>query len=246
MTTAAQLGLDILGEQASRLGLDLSGEQLDRFAEYQWLLAEGNQRANLTAVTDPEAVQVRHFLDSLTAVLAFDDWRNGRRVIDLGTGAGFPGVPLKIVFPDIRLTLVESVSKKTSFLGTLVEGLGLDDVDVVTARVEEVARTEEYRGQFDVALARGVAALPVLIEYSLPLCKGHGTLVAWKGKDGPREVQASNNALSELGGRVARVLSMNDLSPPLPRDRWLITVEKVRRTPGRYPRRVGVPAKQPL
>ena len=246
MTTAAQLGLEILGEQASRLGLDLSGEQLDRFAEYQRLLAEGNQRANLTAVTDPEAIQVRHFFDSLTAVLAFDDWRDGRRVIDLGTGAGFPGVPLKIVFPGIRLALVESVSKKTSFLGTLVEGLGLDDVDVVTARVEEVARTEEYRGQFDVALARGVAALPVLIEYSLPLCKGNGMLVAWKGKDGPKEVRASNNALSELGGRVARVLSMNDLSPPLPQDRWLITVEKVRRTPGKYPRRVGVPAKRPL
>ena len=246
MTTAAQLGLEILGEQASRLGLDLSGEQLAKFAEYQRLLSEGNQRANLTAITDPEAIQVRHFFDSLTAVLAFDDWGDGRRVIDLGAGAGFPGVPLKIVFPGIRLTLVESVSKKTAFLGTLVEGLALDDVDVVTARVEEVARMEGYRGRFDVALARGVAALPVLVEYALPLCKGHGVLVAWKGKDGPKEVQAANNALSELGGRVAGVLSMNGLSPPLPQDRWLISIEKVRRTPGKYPRRVGVPAKQPL
>ncbi|MDE2788482.1 MAG: 16S rRNA (guanine(527)-N(7))-methyltransferase RsmG [Chloroflexota bacterium] len=246
MTTASGLGMAILSEQAPRLALDLSHEQLAQFAEYQRLLSEGNRRANLTAITEPEAVQVRHFFDSLTAVLAVNEWRDGLRVIDLGTGAGFPGAPLKIVFPGIHLTLVESTAKKTAFLDTLVASLGLDNVDVVTARVEELARTEGYRGQFDVALARGVAPMSVLVEYALPLCKGHGTLVAWKGKDGPAETQAANNALSELGGRVVGALSMNELSPPLPPNRWLITVEKVRRTPGKYPRRVGVPAKQPL
>ena len=246
MTTAAELGMEILNEQAARLGLDLSANQLAQFAQYQRLLAEANQRANLTAITDPEAVQVRHFFDSLTAVKAVDDWRDGLRLVDLGAGAGFPGVPLKIVFPGIRLTLVESTAKKTAFLHTLATGLGLDDVDIVTMRAEDLARTEGYRGQFDVALARGVASMAVLVEYALPLCKGHGTLVAWKGRDGPAEAQSATNALSELGGKITGAVSMNDLSPPLPPDRWLITVEKVRRTPGKYPRRVGVPAKQPL
>ena len=246
MTTAATLGMQVLSEQAERLGLHLSGYQLAQFAEYTRLLAEGNRRANLTSITDPAEVQVRHHLDSLTAVLAIPEWRDGLRVVDLGAGAGFPGVPLKIAFPGIRLTLVESVGKKTAFLRDAVEQLGIADVEVLTARAEELARVEGYRGQFDVALARGVGAMPVLIEYALPLCKGHGLLLAWKGKDGPAEARSSTNALAELGGKITEMYPLNSLSPPLPPDRWLIGVEKIRRTPGRYPRRVGIPAKQPL
>ncbi len=235
-----------LSQHAKRLGVCLSHDQLDLFSHYTRLLAEGNRRANLTAITDPAEVQVRHYLDSLTAVLVNTEWKDRLRVIDLGAGAGFPGVPLKIAFPGIALTLVESVGKKTAFLRDLVEKLGLPDVEVLTTRAEELARVEGYRGQFDVALARGVGALPVLIEYALPLCKGHGKLLAWKGKDGPAEARASANALAELGGNITQMYPVTTVSPPLPPDRWLICVQKIRRTPGRYPRRVGIPAKQPL
>ena len=236
----------LLHQQAKRLGVSLSGDQLAQFAEYTRLLSEGNRRANLTAITDPEQVQIRHYLDSLTAVLAISQWPDGACVVDIGAGAGFPGIPLKIAFPGIRLTLVESTRKKTAFLEELVSELGLDDVEVLTIRAEELGRTEGYRGQFDVALARGVASLSALVEYALPLCKGHGHLLAWKGSDGPVEAKVAVNALNELGGKIAGLHSVNELSPPLPADRWIIAVEKVRRTPGRYPRRVGVPAKQPL
>ena len=238
--------MESLLHHAKQLGVCLSRDQLDLFSHYTRLLAEGNRRANLTAITDPTEVQVRHYLDSLTAVLVNTEWKDNLRVIDLGAGAGFPGVPLKIAFPGIRLTLVESVGKKTAFLRELVERLGLPDVEALTTRAEELARVEGYRGQFDLALARGVAALPVLIEYALPLCKGHGKLLAWKGKDGPAEARASAKALAELGGKIAEMCPVTALSPPLPPDRWLICVQKIRRTPGRYPRRVGVPAKQPL
>ena len=237
---------DLLSEHAPRLGLHLSDKQLAQFAAYTRLLIAGNRRANLTSITDPPAVSVRHYLDSLTAVLALPHWPDGMRVVDLGAGAGFPGVPLKIAFPGIRLTLVESVGKKTAFLRDLIAELGLSDTAALTVRAEELGRAADCRGQFDVALARGVAALPVLVEYALPLCKGNGHLLAWKGKDGPAEAKAAAHALRELRGTIAGLHHVSTLSPPLPPDRWLVCVQKTGRTPGRYPRRVGLPARQPL
>ena len=237
---------DILAQYAPRLGIDLSADQLAQFAEYTRLLIDANRRVNLTAVTDPAEIPVRHYLDSLTAVLALPDWPAGHRVVDIGAGAGFPGVPLKIAFPGIRLTLADSVGKKTAFLRDLTAQLGLSDVEVLTIRAEDLGRAEGYRGQFDVALARGVAAMPALMEYALPLCKGNGHLLAWKGKDGPAEARAASDALNALRGKIAGIHSASDLSPPLPPDRWLVSVQKTGRTPGRYPRRAGIPTRQPL
>ena len=239
-------GMEILVAGAARLNLHLSAGQLAQFAAYTRLLAAGNRRANLTAITDPDAVQVRHYLDSLTAVIALRDWPDGMRVMDLGAGAGFPGIPLKIVYPNIKLTLTDSVGKKTAFLQDLTAQLGLDDVDIRTARAEELGRAADCRNRFDIVLARGVARMPTLIEYALPLCRVGGRLIAWKGQDGPAEAQGAHKALRELKGAVASVQSADIISPPLPPHRWLITVMKTGPTPGRYPRRTGVPAKQPL
>ncbi len=238
--------MELLAEHSQRLGLTLSDAQLAQFAEYTRLLADGNQRANLTSVTGPDEVQIRHYLDSLTATLAIPDWPEGMRVVDIGAGAGFPGIPLKIAFPGIRLTLAESVGKKTQFMERLVAALELPDVEVLTLRAEELAHRPGYRGEFDAALARGVARLPVLIEYALPLCRVRGHLLAWKGQDGPSEAAAAGSALDAVGGRIAGVHSVDAVAPPLPANRWLVQVAKTRGTPRQYPRRVGVPAKQPL
>ena len=237
---------ELLSRYAPRLGIHLSAGQLAQFAEYTRLLIDANRRVNLTAVTDPAEIQVRHYLDSLTAVLALPEWPDGRRVVDIGAGAGFPGVPLKIAFPGIRLTLADSVGKKTAFLRDLTARLELSDVAVLTIRAEDLGRAEGCRGQFDVALARGVAAMPALVEYALPLCKGNGYLLAWKGKDGPAEARAAAGALQSLRGKIAGIHPADALSPPLPPDRWLVSVQKTGRTPGRYPRRPGVPTRQPL
>ena len=246
MTASSALAMDILAAQSQRLGLQLTDVQLDQFARFTQLLAEGNGRANLTSVSDPTEVQIRHHLDSLTAVLALPAWPDGTRVVDIGAGAGFPGLPLKIVFPGLHLTLAESVGKKSRFMELAVQQLALPDVEVLTLRAEDLGRAEGYRGGFDVALARGVARTPVLVEYGLPLCRVGGHLLAWKGTDGPAEARASANALAKVGGAIAGIHPVHAVSPPLPPDRWIISIRKTAPTPREYPRRTGVPAKQPL
>ena len=237
--------MSLLKAGASQLGITLSDGQLDRFETYFNELADWNQRANLTAITGYEEVQVKHFLDSLTVCLAGKEVLTGpARVIDIGAGAGLPGVALKLTFPGIQLSLVESVAKKTAFLDHLTAKLGLEGVSVLTGRAEELARDEDLRDAFDLAVVRGVAKLPLLLEYCLPFCKTGGRLIALKhGGDG-RELEAAANALSELGGRIERVTTV--LINGLTDDRVVIVVEKTGPTPERYPRRTGIPAKRPL
>jgi len=231
--------------QCSRelLGLELSPETQRAFSLYADHLLAWNTKVNLTAITDPEAIEMRHFLDSLSVIRAIPMQRN-QRVIDVGTGAGFPGLPLRLVYPYIELTLLEATAKKTSFLEHIVHLLKLNNVHVINARAEEAGQAATSREQHDLVLARAVAQMPVLAEYLLPLCKVGGRCVALKGENAAAEVQQAENALRMLGGHVEKVIRVE--LPQVTETHHLVVIEKIAATPPKYPRRAGLPAKRPL
>ncbi len=223
----------------------LSDDQIRRFQVYERELEAWNRHFNLTRITGREQVQTLHFLDSLTAVLAFSaEIESDGRVIDIGAGAGFPGIPLKIALPELRLTLVESVGKKVSFLEHLLDTLKISDVQLLHGRSETIAHDPRHRGVFDVAMARGLAPLRVLVELALPFCRVGGILVAHKKGDIDQELQDAQTAISLMGGRLAKVQPV--CVTGLEDNRALVIVEKVSPTTDRYPRRAGIPKKRPL
>jgi 16S rRNA (guanine527-N7)-methyltransferase len=228
------------------LPLSLKPEHLDAFRFYQQELIDWNERFNLTAITDDSGVQIRHFLDSLSCVLALEsgDRFGGKRVIDVGTGAGFPGLPLKILCPGMRLTLLEATTKKITFLQHIVDSLGLKDVMLIHARAEELGQDAAHREQYDWAIARAVADLPILVEYLLPFVRLHGRALAQKGESAPAEVHRSAWALAQVGGQVRRLTPVNLRG--LTETRYLVVMDKVAATPAKYPRRAGMPSKRPL
>ncbi|MCL6557311.1 MAG: 16S rRNA (guanine(527)-N(7))-methyltransferase RsmG [Firmicutes bacterium] len=215
----------------------------EQFALYYRLLIEWNAKVNLTSLVRPGDVVIKHFIDSLSCLLVHKPVY-GSRMVDIGTGAGFPGLPLKIARPDLRCTLIESAGRKVSFLHQLVGSLDLLDVDVAYGRAEELARREHYRDSFDLALARAVAPLPVLLEYTLPFLKTGGYFIALKGPAVEGELPASGNALKALRGLVREIKII--FLPFTVDERRLILIEKTGPTPEKYPRRPGVPARRPL
>ncbi len=233
----------LLKEIQNLTGLKLSARQAAAFQRYELLLMEWNARFNLTAVRDVEGVRTKHFLDSLTCMQA---WRETppAKLSDVGTGAGFPGIPLKIVLPAMQLTLVESVGKKADFCRLVVRELDLEKVQVVQARAEDLGQQKAHREQYDWAVARAVANLPVLVEFLLPLVRVGGGMLAQKGEGGPAEAQQAERAIKLLGGRLRHLKPVQ--LPGIAEDRYLVIIDKIAGTPPQYPRRVGLAAKKAL
>lgn len=221
----------------------ITPRQVMMFTTFEKELLEWNQKFNLTAIRDVESIRTKHFLDSISCVLA---WKSTppSHLIDVGTGAGFPGIPLKILYPNLRLTLAESVGKKVKFCEHIVQVLGLEQVEVIQARAEDLGQEAKHREKYDWAIARAVANLSVLSEYLIPLVKISGTVLAQKGESGPAEAQSAEHAMKVLGGKLKQLIPVN--LPGVVDDRYLILVDKVAATPPRYPRKPGIPTKQPL
>ena len=237
--------MEKLSAGVEKLGLRLSPRQLEQFDIYYQELIDWNQRVNLTTITDYEDVQIRHFLDSLTVTLAWQQQNKVElRLIDVGTGAGIPGIPLKILLPNIKLVLLEATAKKAAFLHHLKHKLGLDNVEIVVGRAEEIAHLSQYRERFDVALSRAVAPLPTLVELTLPFCAIGGSFIAQKKGAIDQEISKAAKAISLLGGNLRQVkrIDLEEFTD----EHQLVIIDKVSPTPELYPRRPGIPSKKPL
>ncbi len=226
------------------LGLQLSREQIAAFKLLEEELLEWNNRFNLTAIRDKEGIETKHFLDSLTCLMALDLNAAPRSLIDVGTGAGFPGIPLKLMLPNMRLTLVESIQKKAGFCTHVVEKLGLRQVQILPERAEDVGQDPAHRESYDLATARAVAAMPTLVEYLLPLVRIGGLVIMQKGESAQLEALKSEKVIQRLGGKIRVILPVE--LPGVADERYLVVLEKIARTSAEFPRRTGLPAKQPL
>lgn len=228
---------------AAALGAPLLPEQLAQFAAYEALLLAWNERIALTAIREPRQIRIRHFLDALSCAAATGPL-DGQRLIDVGSGAGLPGLPLKLLYPGLRLTLVDSVAKKARFLELVAAELGLGGVVVIADRAETLGQDAAHREGYDWAVARAVAELPVLAELLLPLCRVGGRVLAQKGESAADELAAAGPAIAALGGGAAQLIPVR--LPETEATHYLVTIDKATPTDPRYPRRVGVPAKRPL
>ena len=232
-----------LSKVAKEYGLELTSDQISAFNRYYELLIEWNEKINLTAITEPREVAIKHIVDSLSCYQK-ELFTGQVSLIDVGTGAGFPGLPLKIFYPELKLTLLDSLNKRVKFLQLVVDELGLKDVEVIHARSEEAARNKKYREKFDLATTRAVARLPIICEYCLPFVKQGGTFIALKGRQYEEEIQEAQKAFSVLGGKLVK--SMPVKLPELEDKRAVVYIKKEKATPKVYPRKAGTPERNPI
>lgn len=231
----------ILAENAAQAGFELSALQLEQFEKYYEMLVETNKVMNLTALTEPQDVAVKHFVDSL---MAYADYFPGKVLADVGTGAGFPGIPLKIYCPSLKVVLIDSLAKRLNFLQRVIAELGLKDIECVHLRAEDAGKNPAHREKYDIVTARAVARLSVLSEYCLPLVKVGGVFVALKGAKYQEEIAAAGKALNVLGGKLIEAKKVE--LPGLNDGRAVVTIKKVKASPKAYPRKAGLPDKNPL
>ena len=232
---------EILAARGAEAQLSFTEEQLAHFTRYYELLVETNKVMNLTAITEPEEVAVKHMVDSL---LAYEDGMQGKTLVDVGTGAGFPGVPLKIYCPSLKVTLVDSLGKRLRFLQQVIDELGLKGIRCEHLRAEDAGRSKKHREQYDYVTARAVARLSVLSEYCLPLAKKGGQFIALKGSRFAEEIEEGEAAVKILGGKIisAEPVKLHGLDD----GRAIIKIAKIKATPAQYPRKAGTPEQQPL
>lgn len=235
--------LELIQYTKDLLNISLNRYQVEQLERYEKTLMDWNQQMNLTAIRDPKQIRIKHFLDSFTCTFIARDLNNSS-VIDIGTGAGFPGIPLKILFPKMKLILVESVRKKVDFCRNVVDILRLDNVEVLNERAERIGQDKKHRQKYDWVVARAVALMPILVEYLLPLTRVGGKVLAMKGEKALAETHQAEFAMQILGGHLHKITPVT--LPGVVEQRYLIEIDKIAATPKEFPRRVGLPGKQPL
>lgn len=232
----------------NKINIEISDDQINCFEKYYELLIEKNKVMNLTAITDKEDVIVKHFIDSIALIPYLLDKginiNNKLKIIDIGTGAGFPGLPLKIMMPDVKFTLLDSLNKRVSFLNEVIDELKLKDIEALHGRAEDYASDSKYREKYDICVSRAVANLSTLSEYCIPFVKEDGYFISYKAGESEEEINNSKNAIKILGGKINKVEEF--VLPGTDVSRVFVFIRKLELTDKKYPRKAGVPAKKPL
>lgn len=232
---------EFFNEMQKKLTIKLSVEQLEKFYSYMSLLLEWNEKMNLTAITEPNEIILKHFVDSLTIL---NEINNNSKVVDVGTGAGFPGIPLSIANESLKITLVDSLNKRLIFLQEVIDKLELKNIEIVHSRAEDFGQNKKYRESFDIATSRAVANLSTLSEYLIPLVKINGKCICMKASDVEEEINQAKNAINVLGGTIEKIEEFK--LPESDIGRTIIIINKQKQTPNKYPRKAGTPSKEPI
>ena len=226
---------------AKEIDIEFNDKQLNQFYKYMQLLVEWNEKINLTAIIDPEEIILKHFIDSLTINKYI---HQNKCIADVGTGAGFPGIPLKIYRPDLKVVLVDSLNKRINFLNEVISKLELENIYTVHSRIEDFGKDIKYREKFDYVTARAVANLATLSEYLIPISRIDGKCICMKGNDIEEEINYSKNGINLLGGKINQIVYFDLPNSDISRN--IIIIDKIKRTPNKYPRKAGLPSKEPL